>query len=384
MIDTLVYENKNNLIRVAGLAQGVLQKLDVVDLSKALEGNIYLGRIAKKIELANGKIGYFVNIGDSREAFINAEEYGRDDLNANEGQEVVVQVAQEQRAEKGARLVRSLQFVGHNLVYCPYRMNIEVSSKISDKLKAEELKKIVQDNTTGQEGWIVRTSAVYAEQSSIMEEMEMLRGKFDAVRQKAKNSKAPVLLLERNNILMETINHYVESLKTIVVNDHNLEKILGEDFDVKYYVDPFDEYGLEDAILEALQKEIKLKSGGRISIEETRACTAVDVDSGEDDGLGSLGRLNMEAAEEIARQIILRNLSGKIVIDFAGFSEYKYLKNAIDLLEERLRQDAAKVFVYGLSRAGLVEVSRARRRPSLLDVLSIECPTCKGSGRVEK
>ena len=147
---------------------------------------------------------------------------------------------------------------------------------------------------------------------------------------------------------------------------------------------PFDEYGLEDAILEALQKEIRLKSGGRISIEETRACTAIDVDSGEDDGLGSLGRLNMEAAEEIARQIILRNLSGKIVIDFAGFSEYKYLKNAIDLLEEKLHRDTTKVFVYGLSRAGLVEVSRARRRPSLLDVLSIECPTCKGSGRVEK
>lgn len=384
MIDTLVYENKNNLIRVAGLAQGVLQRLDVVDLSKALEGNVYLGRITKKIELANGKTGYFVNIGDSREAFINAEEYGRDDLNANEGQEVVVQVAQEQRAEKGARLVRSLQFVGHNLVYCPYRMNVEVSSKISDKLKAEELKKTVQDNTTGQEGWIVRTSAVYAEQSNIVEEMDMLRGKFDAVRQKAKTSKSPVLLLERNNVLMEIINHYLETLKTIVVNDHNLERLLGEDFDVKYYANPFDEYGLEDAILEALQKEIRLKSGGRISIEETRACTAIDVDSGEDDGLGSLGRLNMEAAEEIARQIILRNLSGKIVIDFAGFSEYKYLKNAIDLLEEKLHRDTTKVFVYGLSRAGLVEVSRARRRPSLLDVLSIECPTCKGSGRVEK
>ncbi len=384
MIDTLVYENKNNFVRVAGLADGNLQKLEIVDLSKALEGNIYLGRITKKIELANGKTGYFVNIGDTREAFINAEEYGRDDLNANEGQEVVVQVAQEQRAEKGARLVRSLQFVGHNLVYCPYRMNVEVSSKISDKLKAEELKKTVQDNTTGQEGWIVRTSAVYAEQDSIVEEMEVLRNKFDAVRQKAKTSKAPTLLLERNNILMETINHHVETLKTIVVNDHNLEKILGEDFEVKYSVNPFEEYGLEDAILEALQKEIKLKSGGRITIEETRACVAIDVDSGEDDGQGSLGRLNIEAAEEIARQIILRNLSGKIVVDFAGFSEYKYLKNAIDVLEENLHHDTTRVFVYGLSRAGLVEVSRARRRPSLLDVLSVECPTCKGCGRVEK
>ena len=86
-------------------------------------------------------------------------------------------------------------------------------------------------------------------------------------------------------------------LKTIVVNDHNLEKILAEDFEVKYSANPFDEYGLEDAILEALQKEVRLKSGGRITIEETRACVAIDVDSGEDDGQGSLGSLKMKADE---------------------------------------------------------------------------------------
>ncbi len=382
--DKLVYENKNQIIRIAGLKDGVLETLEIVDLNKAAEGNIYLGRVTKKVELANGKTGYFVNIGDVREAFINAEEYGRDDLNANEGQEVVVQVAQEQRAEKGAKLVRSLQFVGRNLVYCPYRMNIEVSSKIADKLRADELKSQVLENTTGQEGWIVRTSAVYADKQALAEEMETLRAQFDNVRQKAKVSKAPLLLSERNNILAEAINHNSETLREIVVNDHNLEKMPADGFEVKYCAHPFADLGLEDAVLEALQKEVRLKNGGRITIEETRACTAIDVDSGEDDGQGSIGRLNMEAAEEIVRQIRLRNLSGKIVVDFAGVSDYKYLKNAIEFLEENLRHDYIRTFVYGLSRAGLVEISRTRRRPSLQDILTAECPTCSGTGRVEK
>lgn len=382
--DTLVYENKNRIIRVAGLTDGVLQTLEIADLSKAAEGNIYLGRISKKVELANGKLGYFVNLGEDREAFINAEEHGRDDLNANEGQEVVVQVAQEQRAEKGARLVRSLQFVGRFVVYCPYRMNVEVSAKIADKLKADELKTLVQENTTGQEGWVVRTSAVYADEAELTTEMENLRAQFDAVRQKAKTSKAPALLMARNNVLSEAISRSGQGLSKIVVNDHNLEKDLQENFAVEYSANPFAEFGLEDAILEALQKEVRLKSGGRISIEETRACTAIDVDSCEDDGLGSLGRLNMEAAAEIARQIRLRNLSGKIVVDFAGSSEYRYLKSAIEALEEELQHDYIKTSVQGLSRAGLVEIVRVRRRPSLQDILSTECPTCQGTGRVEK
>ena len=383
-IDTIVYEKKNQLVRVAGLASGKLQTLEIADLGRAAEGSVYLGRITKKIELANGKIGYFVNIGDSKEAFLNAEEYDRDELNANEGQEVIVQVAQEQRAEKGAKLVRTLQFVGQNLVYCPYRMNIEVSAKIADKLRADELKKHVWENTTGQEGWIVRTSAVNVDLNDIDAEMELLRGQFDGVRQKAKTARAPMLLLERNGIISDNINRNKGALTKIVVNDHNLEKALADDFAVEFSAEPFEKYGLEDAILESLQKEVRLKNGGRIIIEETRACTAIDVDSGDDDGLGSLGRLNMEAAEEIANQIILRNLSGKIVIDFAGSSEYRYLKNAIEILEEGLHRDYVRSSVYGLSRAGLVEISRVRRRPSLQDVLSVECPTCQGSGRVEK
>lgn len=369
MIDTLIYEKNNQMIKLAGMNENRLNLLEIIDLSKAVEGNIYLGRITKKVDLANGKTGYFVNIGKDREAFINAEEYGRDDLNANEGQEVIVQVSQEQRAEKGAKLVRSLQFVGHNLVYCPYKMNIDISAKINDKLKADDLKKTVNDNMTGQEGWIIRTSAIYADDKDIIEEMDVLRKQFDTVRQKAKTSSAPVLLLERNGLLTEIINNNSDTLHKIVVNNHNLEDALKDDFEVEFRLNPFKDYNIDDFIVEALQKEIKLKNGGRVTIEETRACVAIDVDSGDDDGLGSLGRLNMEAAEEIIHQIRLRNLSGKIVIDFAGSSEYRFLKNVIEFLENNFRKDNVKTFVNGLSKVGLVELSRVRRRPSLSEVV---------------
>ena len=148
--------------------------------------------------------------------------------------------------------------------------------------------------------------------------------------------------------------------------------------------EPFAEYGLEEAISEALQKTVRLKSGGRIHIEETRACVAIDVDSGDDKSNGSITRLNSEAAVEIARQIRLRNLSGKIIVDFAGSSEYKFLKPVIEELENALAEDPHRAKVLGLSRGGNVEIQRVRRRPTLSDVLTTECETCQGTGRVAK
>lgn len=380
----LIYEQNNRNCRLAILDNDVLREAEFYDQSRAHEGNIYLGKILKKIELANGKSGYFLDIGDSRDAFINGEEAELEDLNAAEGQSVVVQVCQEQRDEKGARLTRALQFVGENLVYCPYRMDVEVSGKIEDKMRAENLAVLVEENMTGQEGWIVRTSAAEAEDKAIVEEMESLRAMFDEVLEKTKQVKSPALLKERNNCLEDAVLRNRRYLQKIVLNNHNLEAKYQGRTEVEYCAEPFKEYGIDEALAEALQKEVRLKGGGRITIEETRACTAIDVDSGEDNGKGSLGRLNIEAAFEIVRQIRLRNLSGKIVIDFAGTSDYKYLKNAIEILEQELRKDYVKSTVFGLSRGGNVEIARVRRRPTLRNVLTEECPTCQGTGSVEK
>lgn len=387
-LDTVIYEKKDNHQRLAGLENGRLAELEIDDIKTAAEGSIFLGRILHRMDLANGSVGYFINIGDTREAFINAREYGLDDLEASEGQNLIVQVSQEQRAEKGAKLCRSLQFVGEYAVYCPYRMTIEISGKIEDKARVEELKELVLDNTTGQEGWIVRTSAEHAADKDIVAEMEKLRADYDAVLAQAKKLSAPAVLLEKSNPLFEFIGRNKQSLRKVVVNvrslSEELEKLAEGNFEVELSNSPFAEYGVEDDIIEALQPVVKLQGGGRIIIEETRACTAIDVDSGSDKGNGNINRLNMEAAEEILYQIKLRNLSGKIIIDFAGLSEYRFLKNTIELLEQGLKKDYIKATCFGLSRAGNVEIVRMRRRPSLRDVLTVECPSCQGQGRVER
>lgn len=387
-IDTIVYETKNNSTRIALLGDGSLKELEIIEANRALEGNIYLGKVAKKVELANGKIGFFIELGEGREAFLNAEEYGLDELKISEGQSLVVQVAQEKRAEKGPKVTRALQFVGENLVYCPYKLSVEASSKINDRAKAEAYRQLVLENTNGQEGWIVRTSAVNETEKQIVNEMNFLRNVYEDVRQKARKLSAPALLYAKANPIFEYVSKYLLDLKKVVLNTRNVEEDLkkrfGEEVVTEIDAQPFETFGLEDAIVEALNKEVKLKSGGRITIEETKALVAIDVDSGRDNGKGSLTHLNEEAAVEIAKQIRLRNLSGKIMIDFAGSSDYRFLKPVIEVLEKEAAKDSTRTSVLGLSRAGNVELIRVRRRPSLQDMLTAECETCQGTGRVLK
>lgn len=387
-IDTIVYEKKNSQTRIASMVEGELRELEIISDNKASEGNIYLGRITHKLDLAHEKVGFFVDINDGREAFLNADELGLKEINMTEGQSIVVQVTQEKRAEKGAKVIRAIQIVGSNIVYCPYRMTIEASPRIEDQNKLAEYKEQVLENTTGQEGWILRTTSVDVPFEAIAQEMVELRNIYENIRIKARNAKAPSLLYAKADILFELISRNSSSLNKIVVNSHNVENELkeqyGEEISIEYASDPFAEYGLEDAISDALQKTVNLKSGGRIHIEETKAFVAIDVDSGDDKANGSISRLNSEAAEEIAKQINLRNLAGKIIIDFAGSSEYKFLKPVIEALEFALMDDPYKARVLGLSRAGNVEILRIRRRPTLSDVMSTDCETCSGTGRVSK
>lgn len=383
MLDKIFVEDKNEIRKIAGFKNGVLSEFVIQDGTKQNEGNIYLGKITKKIKTANGKEGYFVNTGGDREAFINAEERDLEDLKAHEGQDIVVQVTQEQRAEKGARMARFLHLAGIYLVYCPYGSEIDISNKITDEEKREEIYNLVAENSE-YGGWIIRTHAAEADKDSIIEELKNLQNLFDEIISKAKRAKAPCLLAAKDNDLQEMLTRNIQTIQSVVVNNHLLEAELKDEFAVSYEVNPFEKAGVNEFLQEDLQKEVRLKCGGRVIIEETKAFVAIDVDSGEGAAQGGLNRVNQEAAAEIARQIVLRNLSGKIIIDFAGVSEFKFLKSSMDILQENLADDFAKAKVLGLSRAGNVEILRMRRKPSLSDLLTEECPTCRGTGRVEK
>ena len=387
-IDTIVYEKNNTAVRIAFMEKGDVRELEFFNENAAAEGNIYLGKITRKIELANNRVGFFIDINDGQDAFLNADEFGLKEVNYTEGQSIVIQVAQEKRAEKGAKVVRAVQFVGDNIVYCPYRLTVEASPRIEDKEKAAEYKEKVLEHTTGQEGWILRTSSVDVPFDVIAAEMDKLRQTYEAVRVAARNAKAPALLYAKASPLYEGIKRWQETLQRVIVNNHNVENELRENFadkfDVEYMTDSFEELGIEDQICEALLKDVKLPSGGRLSIEETKACVCIDVDSGHDNGRGSVSSLNQEAAVEIAKQIRLRNLSGKIIIDFAGSSEYRYIKPLLETLENEFANDSNRGRILGLSKAGNVEIIRVRRRPTLRDVLTDECECCQGSGRIIK
>lgn len=387
-IDTIVYDKNSSVSGIALLENGKLAELEIITENQAISGNIYLGKISKRVSLINDNEGFFVSMGDGQEGFLNADETGVPEAKLTEGQSIVVQVSQEKRAEKNAKLVRAIQLVGNYVVYCPYRMYVEASAKIEDKHKMSEYIEKIKEHTTGQEGWVLRTASIEVDFDAVAEEMKQLRDTYEHIRMKARTAQAPSLLFAKPDTLLDHIARNGSSLQKLVTNSRNVEAEIkakySEQFEVLISNSPFEEYGIEEAIEQALEKEVNLKGGGRINIEETRACVAIDVDSGRDSGGGAINRINEEAAYEIVRQIRLRNLSGKIVIDFAGYSEYKYIKPILEILELELAKDSIKSHVAGLSRGGLVEIIRVRRRPSLQDLMTDECRTCNGCGRVEK
>ncbi len=383
--EKIIFDRNDETSGIAVFDDTGLMEIDIYNENRAIEGNVYLGRISKKISLANDRTGFMVNIGDGREAFLNSYEPTLKEANMSEGQSVVVQVTQEKRAEKGAKVVRNIQLAGIYLVYCPFKFDVEASSKIEDIEKAAAYKKFVQEHSQGQEGWILRTVSTEATENQLLEEMTSLREAYENIRKKARTMTAPTVLYNKENPLFEYIRRYKDSLKEVVVDTPKLKEQVEAVFagTVTLQKEAFEEFGIDDAIVEALNRTVKLKHGGNLHIEETRAFIAIDVDSGGKRSVGDIDSLNIEAAKEIARQIRLRNLSGKIIIDFAGSSEYRFMKKVLEVLEEELADDICHSRVLGLSRAGNVEILRQRRRPSLRDLYTVECPTCSGTGRVE-
>lgn len=384
--DTIVYEKSGKDACLAVLGDNKLTEFELFNENGAVEGNVYLGRITKKIDLAENKYGFMVNIGDEKDAFMSSQEKGLLEVNMTEGQCVVVQVSKTAHSEKGAKLVRAIQIPGTYLVYRPFGSFIDVSLKIENEEKINELQDAVFKNLAPtQEGWVVRTAAQDANINDVIEEMTELRAIYENIRVKARSATAPAILYAKENPLFNLVRRYQANLKAVVVNDHTLEEKVKNIFNgtVRYSKDPSEEFGIQDMLQEAMQKTIKLPTGGEIHIEETKAMVAIDVDTAGHISRGDTDSFNKLAAKEIARQIILRNLSGKIMIDFAGSNEYRFMRSVIDTLEEELAGDAQGARVLGLSKAGNVEILRKRRGPTLLEAFSVQCPTCSGIGRVE-
>jgi ribonuclease E len=319
-----------------------------------------------------------------------------------QGQEILVQIAKEPIAKKGARITSHIALPGRFLVFMPTVNHVGVSRKISSDEERQRLKRIlISEKGAASGGFIVRTAADGASEDDLRADIRFLISLWNEIRQRADDSKAPALIYHDLNLIERVLRDQVSAnFSTIWVdNEAEYERILRflQRFEpslvrrVKLYTKEtplFEQFGIQDEISKALKSKVWLKSGGSIVINQTEALVAIDINTGK--YVGKTARLedtilktNLDAIPEIVRQMRLRDLGGIIVIDFIDMDERKNRHKVMAALEEELKLDRAPSKVLQFNDFGLVAITRKRVKQSLERTLSVQCEVCTGTGMVK-
>lgn len=378
----------------------VLEDDAVVDLivereaGESLVGNIYYGRVQRVVA---GIAAAFVEIGLARAGFLPLR--GGETL--AEGEAVRVQVTRDAFGDKGAQLTLYPTLPGRLLVYAPRGGRRAVSRQIEDEDERDRLLAIVDGLVVEDEGFIVRTVAEGADEESIASEAERLREAWDGIIAVQAGAEVPAILYRDLDLLQKTLRDHAQDSVSAIRFDDAGSLADARDFCLRFapgLVDRlalhrgaatlFEARGVEEAVETALQPRVPLPSGGSIVVETTEALTVIDVNSGRyvdgADPAESAWRTNIEAADEIARQVRLRNIGGVVVIDFIDMEEDDDWQKVLDRLEEGFATDRVHCRLVGQTAAGLVELIRRRRRPPLAEILLDDCDFCDGTGHVKK
>ena len=389
-------------IRAALMDDTVLIDLIVERRERAsVVGNIYLGRVER---VMNGMEAAFVDIGLSRSGFLGLDSgrrrNGEADVPVHEGEAVVVQITKDAIAGKGVQLSRRLTLPGRYLVYAPMQDRVMVSRQIEDEGERDRLTGLMADLANEGEGFIVRTAAVGASAKELESDRDQLRDTWATIENARATMKAPSCLhADIDPVLRALRDHALDDIDKVHVDDGGAadsarkfcEKVMpGMAERVNLHTGPqqmFEQYGIEEEIELACSRRVDLISGGSLVIEGTEALTSIDVNSGRFDGASDLEqmayRTNCEAAVEAARQIRLRNVSGLIAVDFIHMENDGNWDEILDLMEGVTSRDRNPTRILGVTEAGLVEVTRRRRREPLLHTMTEICPTCVGLGRIK-
>jgi Rne/Rng family ribonuclease len=324
------------------------------------------------------------------------------DTMLHEGQEILVQVAKEPIARKGARVTSHIALPGRYLVYMPTVAHVGVSRKISSDAERLRLKDIIlkhRDQFPG--GIIVRTAAEEHSEEDLVNDLNFLVRLWDDIRTKADRLSAPALVHAEMNLVQRILrDHFSYEFTAIRVDDEDEYQRIVEFVDkiypnlvhrVKLYTKDtyiFDEYGITPEIDKLLHPKIWLKSGGYIVINQTEALVSIDVNTGKFVGRSNsleetITRTNLEAVKEIVRQLRLRDLGGIIVVDFIDMDERKNRKRVMDALSEEISRDKSPSKILEFNEFGLVAITRKRVKQSLERSLCQQCPYCSGSGMVK-
>jgi ribonuclease G len=318
------------------------------------------------------------------------------------GQEILVQIAKEPIAKKGARITSHIALPGRFLVFMPTVSHVGVSRKIASDEERQRLKRIlVSEKGEASGGFIVRTAADGATEEELRADLRFLINLWNDIKQRADASKPPALIYHDLNLIERILRDQVsDNFSHIWVDSEaDYERIVRflNRFSpelvrrVKLYtkeVPLFEHFGIQDEISKALRSKVWLKSGGSIVINQTEALVAIDINTGK--FVGKTARLedtilktNLDAIPEIVRQIRLRDLGGIIVIDFIDMDERKNRTRVMAALEEALKQDRAPTKVLQFNDFGLVAITRKRVKQSLERTLSVPCPVCQATGMVK-
>jgi len=399
-------------IRVGLIESGELVEFYVERPSeKGLVGNIYKGRVVRVVPGINSA---FLDLGLSRTAFLFGDDimpsteidWGESVTISNlhevlkEGQEILVQVIKEPIGNKGARVSTNLTLPGHYLVFLPYMNRIGVSRKIKNEKERNRLKELVCELRPEGTGWIIRTAAVDSTEEELVAEMNFLLCLWEEIKERAEKNHAPALIYEELNIALRAIRDlFNKEITSIVVDDRRFYEEI-KDFLFKYFPnlapyvelyegreDIFVAHGIQIDVRKLLSKKVWLKSGGFIVIEPCEAFTAIDVNTGRYTGSKELEdtvfKINLEAAEEIAYQLRLRNIGGLIIIDFIDMEDPEHQEKVLQALKEALKKDKAKNSFLPISPLGILQMTRERKRDSLYQVFYETCPYCHGEGKVK-
>ncbi len=419
-------------IRCAHLKFGQLEDLIIErKKSRQISGNIYRGKVTNIlyniqsafIDINEGENG-FIHISDIlenkkkfEEMFDMDFELDYDSSEENKGKEekdinqllkldepVLVQVVKEPIGTKGARLTSNVSIAGRYLVLLPNTPHRGVSRKIEDRVLRERLKKLIKSFEMPQDmGLICRTASTNATADTLIDEAHELLKMWEGIIEKFHKSSSPCCLFEESDLIKRSIIKAIDKkFDRVLIDDYAIyqrcKKIYSkycEEHSVKieFYRDKtpmFERFNIEKEIDKALRRKVWLGSGGYLFFDRTEAMHTIDVNSGRssqseirENVEESLVRINLEAAEEIARQFRLRNIGGLIICDFIDMRNRRNQKRVLEKLKECLKEDSAKCTFLSMSEFGLVEMTRQRSRESLAQTMFTSCPYCSGKGLIK-
>ncbi|MDD4839641.1 MAG: Rne/Rng family ribonuclease [Clostridia bacterium] len=364
---------------------------------QGIVGNIYKGKV---MNVLSGMKAAFVNIGLDKNGFLYVGESLVDTavlarkkkidrtLRISAGDSIMCQVVKDQFGDKGARLSMEITIAGRMLVMVPNSTFVGVSRKIDDLVRRSYLEEFVKASCPPNTGFIVRTSANKASDTEILQEMEELQSVWKTVQEKYEKSNDASIVFKEADLIWRAIRDMLtDDIDVVIVNDQQIYgELEGKVGNAKLELYEGEEniltsYSLIKRIQKLSDREVKLKNGAYIVIDKTEALTVVDVNTGKFVGGKDLEdtvyKTNLQAAEEIARQLRLRNIGGIVIVDFIDMLNPDHKREVIETLREALKSDRMKTTVVSMTNLGLVELTRKKSRLPVDTYLLRECPYCR-------